>query len=513
MFCVLLCGVAAGSVWGQKLITYEAGMGTRDKENPDVWILYQRVKATHEGMVLHADSALLNTKQNDFTAYGNIKIELSDTTTITGDRLFYDGNSRVVDIWAAAPHHRNDTVRLVDGKTILRTNHLSYDRNIATASYNNWAWTTNEDKRLVSRVGHYNSDTKDLYIYVQVDFTDSNMHMVTDSLTYNTITNLAFYWTPTLIYTNDSTVLYSEQGSYNTDRRYAHSVRASEVRNAEKHLLCDTLHYYEATEFGKAIGHVRLSDTVNHIFCSGRYGETAQQLHQSFVTDSAQVRFVSEDTTGHRTRWDTLYLHADTILVKNNANREFVSVTASHHVKAYRYDAQMMCDSAFYSVEDSLLTLFGRPVMWYGSYQCSADTILLLHDSAGARKAYLRSDNFNVERVDDDRYNQLKGRNSVVYFTQGEPQYADILGNAEMVYYITEEDDSGHQQLVGVNIGKGSDMRIYFKDRTPDRVATYGRPDMNAYPLDKVSDEQRFMKGFAWLDSRRPKRPADIFVW
>lgn len=512
MVCVLLCCAAAEVLQAQKLITYEAGMGTRDPENADVWILYQRVRAVHEGMVLHADSALLNTVQNDFTAYGDIVIELSDTTTITGDRLFYDANTRVADIWAAPPRQKNDTVRLVDGKTLLRTNHLSYDRNTSTATYNNWAWTTNEDKRLVSRVGHYNSDTKDLYIYVQVDFADSNMHLVTDSLTYNTSTCLASYWTPTTILTNDSTLLYSEQGTYNTDLRFAHSTRASEVRNAEKHLFSDTLLYYEASEYGRAMGHVLLRDTVNRIFCTGRYGETARQRHQSFVTDSAMVRFVTEDTTGPAPRWDTLYLHADTVLVENDSSRQFVSVSAASHVKAYRYDSQMMCDSAYYSVADSLLTLFGRPVLWYGSYQCSADTILMLHDSAGARKAYLRSNNFNTERLDDECFNQLKGRNAVVYFAKGEPDYADILGNAEMVYYITDE-DSGRVSLIGVNVGRGADMRIYFKNREPDRVATYDKPDMDTYPLDQAGAEQRVLKGFCWLADRRPKKPADIFVW
>ena len=57
--------MAAVPVWAQKLITYDAGMGTRDPSDPDVWILYQRVKAKHEGMILYADSALLNTVKNE----------------------------------------------------------------------------------------------------------------------------------------------------------------------------------------------------------------------------------------------------------------------------------------------------------------------------------------------------------------------------------------------------------------------------------------------------------------
>ena len=60
--------------FGQHLIEYEAGMGSRDASLPDTWILYKKVKATHEGMTLYADSALLNTVENDFTAFKCIKI-------------------------------------------------------------------------------------------------------------------------------------------------------------------------------------------------------------------------------------------------------------------------------------------------------------------------------------------------------------------------------------------------------------------------------------------------------
>ena len=48
----------------QKLIEYQSGMGARRADNPDVWILYKTVKATHEGMVLNSDSAHYDTKKN-----------------------------------------------------------------------------------------------------------------------------------------------------------------------------------------------------------------------------------------------------------------------------------------------------------------------------------------------------------------------------------------------------------------------------------------------------------------
>ena len=184
---LLLLAVLSLPSWAQKLITYEAGMGTRDPSDADVWILYQRVRAEHDGMVLYADSALLNTVLNDFTAFGHIKIEISDTTTIYGDQLYYDGMSRVLDIW-------DDTVRLIDGKTLLKSDHLSYDRNSTIAFYDTWGITTNEDKRLVSQKGYYNSDFKTIDIYDSVELTDSNMRLITDTLTYNTDTKIAHFW-------------------------------------------------------------------------------------------------------------------------------------------------------------------------------------------------------------------------------------------------------------------------------------------------------------------------------
>ena len=502
--CIALCIAAWATGAGQKLITYDAGMGTRDPRNTDIWILYQHVRAEHEGMVLYADSALLNTQRNDFTAYGNIKIEITDTTTMYGDRLYYDGVSRMVDIWA-------DTVRLIDGKTTLKTDHLAYNRNTATATYNNGGRTVNEDKSLVSRIGHYNSDAKTFYIYVQVALQDSNMRLETDTLTYNTTTGVAEFRSPTYIH-SDSADIYSENGSYDTRRRRAYSTQASRVQNGEKMITCDTLHYHEDTEYGLAIGHVVLHDTLNKITCTGRYAETDRERQLSYLTDSALVMFYGNDDNPPAAQPDTLYVHAEELWVLNDAQRQFTALKAYHKVKAFRNDAQAMCDSMYYSATDSLMQLFGNPVLWYADYQCSADTIEVYHNSEGPTKAFLRNNNMNIEQLDPDKYNQTHGRNSIVAFKKGEPDYADILGNAEMVYYINDE-EAGHPSVIGVNVGQGADMRIYFKNRTPERVVTSGNPDMHAYPVGKLDPEKRTLKGFRWLDSRRPRIPSDVFVW
>ena len=495
---MILVSALLPSAVGQKLIEYQSGMGSRDPNNSDVWILYQGVVATHDGMVLKADSAHYNTVENSFTAFRKIKITLTDTTFIYGDRLYYDGNTRVLDIWA-------DTVVLVDGATILHANHLTYERNESMAYYDKWGHAVSRDRLLDSRKGYYNSEYKVFYIYDDVHLRDSSMLLVTDYLKYETETEMAHFETPTHIY-SDSSTIYSELGDYNTDTRFAISYKRSHVDNKGRTIDSDTLYYDEQLDYGRATGNVVIVDSANNMTCTGRYGETNQAERFSFVTDSAHVLFVDNG--------DSLFLHADTIYVTSDDSNRLRTVRAANHVKVFRRDAQAICDSAFYSAPDSLLTLFNDPVLWYEHYQCTADTIEILHDSNGVRRAYLRSNCFAVQQADREKFNQLKGRQGVVFFSEGEPQYADVMGNAQMVYYLTEEDDTMGTVLVGVNVGRGTDIRIYFDtNRAPARVVTYDKPDMQTYPLGKLPEEWKELPDFRWLTARRPRRPSEVFEW
>ncbi|MBR1793523.1 MAG: hypothetical protein IJ764_07800 [Bacteroidales bacterium] len=493
----MLFSLHAGHVFAQRVIEYQSGMGSRDASDPAVWILYHKVRAMHEGMVLYSDSARLNTQRNDFTAFGNIRIELTDTTVIYGDRLYYDGEQRLLDIWS-------DTVVLVDGATTLKSPKLSYDRNTSMAYYSLWGHTVNQGRTLLSREGYYNSDSKTLNIYQQVMLYDSSMRLETDTLLYNTNTNIASFVSPTYIF-NKTATIYSERGYYHSDSGYAVSNKASRIETDNKVLTCDSLHYMEHLQHGEAFGNVSIIDTQNHVICSGQYGETNRQSHCSFVTDSALVRMAE--------RQDTLYMHADTIRVFTDTNNQLLAVQAFRRVKFFRHDVQGMSDSVYYHVTDSLMRLFYEPVLWYDNYQCSSDSIDVLHDTAGVRRAELNGHSTVNQQVDVDKFNQLKGKRSVVYFQASEPLFADILGNAQMVYYVTETDSLGHESLIGVNAGEGADMRIYFRKRQPHRLVAYGSPDMNTYPLEQLPPELRYLADFKWLSTRRPRSPQDVYRW
>ena len=157
LFFVMCFVLFALPVEAQRLIRYEADMGTRDPDNSDIWILYGNVHAYHEGMTLITDSASFDTKNNIFVAHRNVIMHLTDTTTLYGSKAVYDGTTRIADVWG-------DTVRLIDGHTILKTDLLSYDRNESTASYFHWGHTVHDSAVMDSRKGHYHTDTRDIYL-------------------------------------------------------------------------------------------------------------------------------------------------------------------------------------------------------------------------------------------------------------------------------------------------------------------------------------------------------------
>lgn len=494
---MIMCLLGTNAVYSQKIINYTSGMGTRDANNPDVWVLFQGVRAEHDGMVLFADSALMNTVDNHFRAYKDVQIVLSDTTRIWGDSLYYDGESRVAKIWS-------DTVVLVDGATTLLSPVMTYDRYANTATYQQWGYGYNNGRSLVSKNGRYNSETNVFFIYNDVVLQDSSSVVLTDTLYYNSETTEATIVCPTHIY-QDSTYIYSEEGSYNSNEGIAISKKASHLVSGKRSLDCDVLHYYEKREFGQAWGHVVIVDSLNEITCYGNYGQTNQQLRESMVTDSALVKIVDNG--------DTVWVHADTLFVVNDSANNVQNMRAFHSVKMYRKDAQGMCDSIYYTAADSILNMYGTPVLWSENYQCTADTISVKHGNNTIDTTWFRCSPMMIEQVDKSKFNQLKGKRGVAVFKEGEPDYVDILGNAQMVYYVLDEDTLGRKSLIGVNVGVGADMRIYLKNREPQRVVSYSNPDMHTYPLKSLPKEYEQLPGFKWLGDRRPLKPTDVFIW
>ena len=100
---------------------YDASLG-KNKERLIGGVVFRQ-----EGTRFFCDSAHLNKKKNNFEAFGNVHIVVNDTLDIYGERLFYEGDTKIAELF--------DSVRLIDKNTILTTEHMVYNRNTRIAHY------------------------------------------------------------------------------------------------------------------------------------------------------------------------------------------------------------------------------------------------------------------------------------------------------------------------------------------------------------------------------------------
>ena len=139
----------------------------------------------------------------------------------------------------------------------------------------------------------------------------------------------------------------------------------------------------------------------------------------------------------------------------------------------------------------------------------TADTIRFsVLDSVNMRMELCRSA-FIVSSVYDDEteFNQIKGLNIVGNIRDNKLTQVNVIGNAESLYYILEEDSS----LVGINSAATSEMRILFEDNEIQSITFYNEPDGKLYPDAELHAKDRQLKDFRWLNVYRPANRHEIF--
>ncbi|MCQ2148525.1 MAG: hypothetical protein MJZ16_13595, partial [Bacteroidales bacterium] len=177
------------------------------------------------------------------------------------------------------------------------------------------------------------------------------------------------------------------------------------------------------------------------------------------------------------------------------------------HVKVYRTDLQVACDSLAYCDLDSLARLYKNPVVWNdGNRQYSADSIAVAIKNQSVDKARLMSNAFIAIQEDSLLFDQIKSTEMMAYFdTTGALRRFDALGGADAIFYLEE-----NESLATVNKLATKMMSAHFVEGNIDRVYYFEKSDNNFYPTVQLPRVERELKGFLWQIERRPNGRDDI---
>ncbi|HWR99752.1 MAG TPA: OstA-like protein, partial [Prolixibacteraceae bacterium] len=282
--------------------------------------LIGNVALSHNNVLLYCDSAYSYKDSNMVDAFGHVHIVQGDTLNLYGDRIKYEGNSKIARV--------KGNVKLINKSIVLTTDELIFDLRANVGNYHTWGKIVDTANVLVSKIGRYYSNEDLFFFKDSVKVTNKDFILTADTLKYNSKTERVFIVGPThIVGTTKQGTLYSEKGWYDTRTNIAELYKASKIIGKEQSLQGDTIFYSRSAGTGMARSRVLLSDTTNHVAITGRKGIYNEKTKIAFVTDSAVFMQFSPK--------DTLYLHADTLKsIPDVAKKEAIKKAAGKIVAA-----------------------------------------------------------------------------------------------------------------------------------------------------------------------------------
>ncbi len=183
---------------------------------------------------------------------------------------------------------------------------------------------------------------------------------------------------------------------------------------------------------------------------------------------------------------------------------------AYHNVKIWRRDFQGVCDSLVGFTKDSTAHMYIEPVLWNEQNQITAEVVDIYTRNEELHRAEFMGTPLMVARVDDERFNQIKGLKMISYFRDNDVYKHFVDGNAQTLYYKVEEGDSEPNTF---GIIYSSTATFMLENQELVRMSFVGPgDDFVGYPIDQIPDNvDQKLEGFTWQTERRPVR-SDVFT-
>lgn len=502
---LLICSVTliTNICLAQEPIGYRSDYGRVYPENPNDIVLVRNVVFTHKNMIMYCDSAIYNQKDNYFFAFNNINIYQNDTIHLTGDELHYYGNDKVGEL-------SGKIVILEDGELTMQTDYLFLDRNDNTVRYTTGAEIWNKESTLNSKEGIYFIDAKRFNFTNNVVLTNKDAVITTDTLLYETKTEIATFNSPTNVINDDSVKIALVYGTYNTKTDEVYSTNKTQIWHKNQYMISDTVYYDKKNKNGYALGNIYVEDTAEKVFlnCDSAFLQTIDTTSTTIITGSISIKQLEKA--------DTLYIHCDTLKIITDTNFHLKDLYALSHCKMYREDMQAAAEYAHYIASDSILYMLKRPILWAEQSQLTADTIQLLIRNKSAKEINMYPNTFIVQNSDTNTtqfFNQVSGKHLIGYFEDNKLYFANINGNTRSVYYLWDENKKNKtKKLTGINIGTSKTLDLYFNKGKLKRMSAKTNPEFYMDSYENTPEKDRVLDGFLYLEKDRPKQPSDIYI-
>lgn len=460
-----------------------------DKNFVNAKLLTGNVVCEHDGAVLSCDTAYLFDDKR-MKARGHISIVKGDSIFVTGNKLDYESSTKLAVL--------EGSVRCVEKDMILTTDYMTFDVAKSVANYYNGGKIINKENTLVSKNGHYYSKSKEVAFHYDVELTNPDYKMKSDTLRYNTATKIAYFLGPSVI-TSKEDYIYCENGWYDTEKEKSQFSRNALLVTKNQKLRGDSLLYDRKAKVGRAFNNVQLIDTSQKSILYGNYVEYHQKGSKAWATRKPVYARIIEE--------DTLFLGADT-LFHTDVDSVHNFLNAYHHVRIFKKDMQAICDSATFDTRDSLMQLFRMPMLWSHNSQATAKHIKVFVGDKTLNGFRLESNAFLINRIDStEMFSQLSGKTIDGFIKKDTIRKALVRTNSEIYYYVKSKG-----KIIALNKTQCEDVQIYFKKGDVDQSTFLKKPTSTITPIKEVNVKEARLKGFNWQPNKKPLSAKDLHV-
>ncbi len=427
--------------------------------------LIGNVHIRHDSTHFYCDSAYYYEAMNSFDAFQNVHIKINDSIDMYSRTMKYDGNLRFAEFF--------DNVRMKDDSTLLRTEYMTYDRNLHLASYPHHGITTRGDKQLVSEIGFYRDDIKEFRFFKTVEVTSPKYQMFTDTLYYNT----------------------------RIDKMWLQGGGLMKNENNQE-IEADSMLYDCQKHFTKAVNNIQITDTAYNVIMYGQYAELWEKTGFSFATDSAYVVYYDGG--------DSLFIASDTMFYHFKAElNEEEKIIGRRHVRFYKSDMQGQCDTMTFFMADSIIRMRVDPVLWTDNSQITGDHIDIKTAHHAIDSLFQKGNAFIISKDSIEGYNQINGNEMVSKFKDSSIDHVNVTESSKVISWLREDDGS----LIGINKSSSKNMKILMNDQSISLIKYYQNIDETLYPEKDLKEKDRYLDGFIWREEERPKDKEGIFKW
>ena len=258
----------------------------------------------HNGAVITCDS-VVRYSEREMTCFGNVIIK-KDDTYIYGDRAEYsrdEGEARVY----------SPLIKVLNKDATLYTYNLVFNTADNIGRFYGGGTFTNGDNLMESERGYFYADLDEMVGVERVQMKNETYQMKSDSVNYNSETEIAKYFTRSVTWKNDGEILSSENGEYhNKEQRYIFRDNAY-VLSGEREMWADTVDYREMVQFIELKHNAQIRDEEHKSIVFGHYGNYSHQTGDTFLTQNpAYVSYADSDSNGTN---DTVYMRSDSMYV------------------------------------------------------------------------------------------------------------------------------------------------------------------------------------------------------